>query len=62
MPSYTKPQILNFLDAKLDEFGELPSSPGQASAKWILFKFIRMCVANDIITPAMVNAAFTEFP
>lgn len=61
MASFTKNQILNWLDKRIAESYNGSTDPNDVSKKWISLKIIRILVANDIITAAMVNAAFTEF-
>lgn len=61
MASFTKNQILNWLDKRIAESYNGSTDPNDVGKKWINLKVIRILVANDIITAAMINAAFTEF-
>lgn len=61
MANFTKNQILNWLDKQIERAYNGETDPNTVSKKWISLKIIRLLVFNDIITPSMVNAEFTEF-
>ena len=61
MPSFTKAQILSFLDKRIADAWKGSTSPNDASQRFLLLKMIRVLVANDIITAAMINTSFTEW-
>lgn len=61
MANYTKAQILNFLDAKIADAWKGSTGPNDTSHRFFFYKMMRILVANDIVTPAMVNTAFTEW-
>ena len=62
MANYTKNQILNFISNRITAMGRVETSPNDCASKWFFWKMMHLLVQNDIVTPAMVNAEFTEFP
>lgn len=62
MATYTKPQIINFLTNKALGVWKGATNPQEASTRFLLLRFIRICVEKDLITADDVNAAFPEFP
>lgn len=62
MATYTKAQIQTFLTNKSNEAWRGATTPQEASTRFLLLRFIKICVDKDLITDADVNAAFPEFP
>lgn len=62
MATYTKPQILNFLETKSLEAWRGATTPQEASMRFFLLRITKILVEKDVITAEDINAAFPEFP
>lgn len=59
MTSFTKAQILNFIDARINQ-SNVGTGPNDCSNRYFFWAIVRVLVENDIATPTMINAVLTE--
>lgn len=59
MTSFTKTQILNFINKRIDESNSGTGST-DCSSRYFFWAMLRVLVENDIATPTMINAVLTE--
>lgn len=59
MVTYTKEQILNFIDARIDD-SNVGTGPTDCSSRYFFWAMLKVLVQNDIVTPTMINAILTE--
>lgn len=59
MVDFTKIQILNFIDARINE-SNFGTGPTNCSSRYFFWAMMKVLVQNDIATPTMINAILTE--
>lgn len=59
MTSFTKQQILSFIDTRINE-SQHGTSPATCSGRGFFWMMMKVLVQNDIITPEQINAVLTE--
>jgi len=59
MTSFTKTQILNFINARI-ETSNYGTNQNDCSSRYFFWAMMRVLVENDIATPTMINAVLTE--
>ena len=59
MTSFTKAQILNFIQARIDS-STTGTNQNDCSGKGFFWMMMKVLVENDIMTPTMINAVLTE--
>lgn len=59
MTSFTKIQIINFIDARINE-SNFSTGPNTCSSKYFFWAMMKVLVQNDIATPTMINTILTE--
>lgn len=59
MTSFTKAQILNFVQTKIEQ-SNTGTSPDNCSGRGFFWMMLKVLVQNDIVTPTQINAVLTE--
>ena len=59
MTSFTKTQILNFIQARIDNSNTGTGST-DCSGRGFFWMMLKVLVQNDIMTPTQINAVLTE--
>lgn len=59
MTSFTKTQILNFIQARIDQSNH-GANQNDCSGKAFFWMMMKVLVQNDIMTPTQINAVLTE--
>ena len=59
MTSFTKPQILNFIQARIDS-SNVGTGPNDCSGRGFFWMMLKVLVQNDIVTPTQINEVLTE--
>lgn len=60
MTSFTKIQILNFIEARIRE-SNIGTGANDCSSRFFFWTMLKVLVQNDIATPTMINAVMTEY-
>lgn len=61
MASFTKQQILNFLESKAQEAVRGATTPAESSTRFLFLRLCKILVEKDVILASDINTAFVEW-